>query len=145
MLSEEKEIEHPFTENGKYHPIVHDCYVSLKEKYKSWGIYRKLYTEFKHKVTGNGASNETFFNIGYQYTYKVKCKNRTGSSSHNIIMLPGSPISPITYEFSGSYKKIEHYKGTRCLSSFSLSSWASFKDRCSYSIFAIYNIGEIKS
>ena len=128
-----------YTQNGTTYKFS----VYLEERYDNWGLYRKLFTKFKHKEKNGGTHDNTAFNIGYSYSYKVKCRSTTGSSSHNIPMSAGNPLSPTSYEFYGHSKCIEHYKGTRCLSELSLSSWASYQDRYSGSIRQIYNIGTI--
>jgi hypothetical protein len=101
-------------------------------KYDNWGIYRKLFTEFKHKQTLGGSIDETDFTFVFDVKYKSKNGN-TGvdneTPSFPFALNLNVQVSPSQYDYSDDNKPIEHYKGTRCLINYDLRAWIWMRNR----------------
>ena len=100
-------------------------------KYDNWGIYRKLFTEFKHNEKWFGIFDETYFSVVYNGNYQVK---NGGSGSFNYIpaytFAANSNYTGTTqYEYLDDSKEFVHYKGTKCLSGFYLKGWVWMRGR----------------
>jgi len=105
----------------------------LKVRYDNWGIYRKLFTEFKHWESIWGIYDETYFTVDYYYTYLVKNGNAgqmfyQPSAQYNYWQNLNNTSTGI-YQFLHKNKEIIHYRSTRCLSKYYLKAWAWFRNR----------------
>lgn len=103
-------------------------------KYDNWGIYRKLYTEFKHNEKWYGLNDGTYFTIVYQVKYYVKNGNSGTDSKYPSYPFettnPDSVQIPISnYDYFSDKKEIQHYKGTKCLKAYDLRSWCWMRNR----------------
>lgn len=106
--------------------------VWLRVRYDNWGIYRKLFTEFKHKEAWGGTFNGTYVSIAYQFQYYQKNSNALNNSTH----YPSYPFATSpnytgtsAYEFFTDNKEVIHYRATKCLRAYVLKSWCWFRDR----------------
>ncbi|MFM6994522.1 MAG: hypothetical protein ACKOWO_05320 [Sediminibacterium sp.] len=101
-------------------------------KYDNWGIYRKLFTEFRHKQTQGGSFDETDFTFVYDMKYKSK-NGETGVDNETPIfpfaLNLNVQVSPSYYDYSADFKEIPHYKGTRCLINYDLRAWVWMRNR----------------
>lgn len=129
-------------ENGKYgYPgREYKFHYKGQVRYDGWGLFKKLFTEFKHWESLWGTWDKTYFTINYTYNY-VKKNGATGSSS-SISSLPFDSLLTTTlstyfyagtsiplYDFYDKHKEIIHYRGIRCLNKFTLSSTIWFRNR----------------
>lgn len=106
--------------------------VWLRVRYDNWGIYRKLFTEFKHKEAWGGTFDETYVSIAYQVQYYQK----NSSALNNVTHYPSFDfaINPnyqgtSNYEYFTKNKEVIHYRATKCLRAYVLKSWCWFRDR----------------
>lgn len=105
--------------------------VHLKVRYDNWGIYRKLFTEFKHKELFGGTWDQTSFSFGYQVSYAAK--NGDGGADDEFPSF--SFVTNTNYTGVNNYgyydrsKEIIHYRATKCLKSYDLRSWVWYRSR----------------
>ncbi len=103
--------------------------VWLRVRYDNWGIFRKLFTEFKHKEAWGGTYDGSDVAIAYQFQYYQKKSSALNNSTH----YPSYPSPNYTgnsgYEFFTNNKEIIHYRATKCLGAYVLKSWCWFRDR----------------
>lgn len=106
---------------------------NLKVRYDSWGIYKKLFTEFKHNEKWYGIYDETYFTIAYQVSYQVK-GGGSGTQTH----YPTYPFATTaqtvnvptgSYEYYDDSKEIIHYRATKCLKAYDLKAWCWMRNR----------------
>lgn len=105
--------------------------VWLRVRYDNWGIYRKLFTEFKHKEAWGGIWDETYASIAFQVHYIAK-NGHTGVVTHYpTFAFASNPNYTATanYEFMTKNKEVVHYRQTKCLKSYALRSWVWYRDR----------------
>ena len=105
---------------------------SYMVKYDNFGIYRKLFTEFKHKQTLGGSYNGT--DVTFVYDVKFKAKNgETGTDSeypvYSFATNLNTQVLPGNYDYYTDNKEIPHYRGTRCLIEYDLRAWAWMRNR----------------
>lgn len=101
-------------------------------RYDNWGIYRKLFTEFKHKEAFGGTFDGTFVSFVYRAKYAVKNGN-AGNVIHDV-NYPFATTTMISvptsnYEYFTDNKEVIHYKGTKCLKAYDLNSWFWMRSR----------------
>lgn len=106
-----------------------------KVRYDNWGIYRKLFSEFKHWESFWGTWNSTHFTFVYIYNYQAK----NGASGSQTYWSPYNywgnldntnvQSAGFGYDFEDDHKELIHYKSTRCLKSYSLSTLFWYRDR----------------
>jgi hypothetical protein len=97
----------------------------LKSDLDNFGIWKHLYTKFKHRKKGalNASDEYVLFDIYFDYYWKKKCKKVTDSGTEYIqLNLFGNLSQPS----SGRTYRKDHYEGTRCLSKYSLQSSVTF-------------------
>jgi hypothetical protein len=97
----------------------------LKSDLDNLGIWKHLYTKFKHRKKGalNASDEYVLFDVYFDYYWKKRCKKETDSGTEQIqINLFGNLSQPS----SGRTYRKDHYKGTRCLSKYSLQSKVTF-------------------
>jgi hypothetical protein len=107
--------------------------VYLRVRYDNWGIYRKLFTEFKHKEAFGGTFNGAYVTIAYQFHYYQKNSSALNQQQY----FPSFPfLTNPNYQATTAYdwyaddtKEIQHYRGTKCLRAYVLKSWCWFRDR----------------
>lgn len=102
--------------------------VWIKVRYDNWGINRKLFINFKHKEQAGGIWDETWVTIPYVSYYRNKDGSDIGSVSH-LPLIPPNGTGITGYEFSHKEKEIPLYKGTKCLSHFSVRTWCWYRNR----------------
>lgn len=102
--------------------------VWIRVRYDNWGIYRKLFTEFKHKEAWGGTYDETYVSIAYQVQYLVK-NGTSGLVTHYPSYPPSTSTGTSGYEYQTQNKEIIHYRQTKCLRAYDLRSWCWFRDR----------------
>ncbi len=102
-------------------------------RYDNWGIYRKLFTEFKHNENWFGLWDETYFTVAYQVSYQIK-----GGGSGTFTHYPSYPFATTSqtvnvptnqYEYLDDNKEIVHYRATKCLKAYDLKSWCWMRNR----------------
>jgi len=103
--------------------------VKLEAGYNNWGIYRKLYTCFKHRKTKGNTWHGTDVSISFFYFYKSKKNKKMGNQSHYATCPSPTTTYAGGYEYFHDNKEIPHYRGTRCLASYSIKSKACFRNR----------------
>jgi hypothetical protein len=105
--------------------------VHLLVRYDNWGIYRKLFTEFKHKELFGGTWNHTNFSFGFQVSYIAKDGSAGYDDEYPTFAFALNPnyTGTSNYFYVDHSKEIIHYRKTKCLSDFDLKSWVWFRDR----------------
>jgi len=122
-------------ENGIYGEVDKEYKFKrrMRVRYDNWGIYRKLFAEFKHKEANWGTWDETYFSMQVYGSYLVR-----GGGSGEFELFPtyqiyGTPYMNSTntnfYNFLDDKKELQIYRGTRCLLEFELRGWAIFRNR----------------
>lgn len=97
----------------------------LKSDLDNFGIWKHLYTKFKHRKKGalNASDEYVLFDVYFDYYWKKRCKKETDSGTEYIqVDLWGNLSQPS----SGRTYRKDHYEGTRCLSKYSLESSVTF-------------------
>jgi hypothetical protein len=101
-------------------------------KYDNWGIYRKLFTEFKHKQILGGSFDGTDLTFVYDVKYKAK-NGETGidneTPSYPFATNQDIQVAISYYDYYSDNKEITHYKGTRCLINYDLKAWIWMRNR----------------
>ena len=101
-------------------------------RYDNWGIFRKLFTEFKHKEVAGGTFDGTYVSFVYKVKYAVK-NGGTGNVIHDASypFATNTTISVPTdyYEYYTDNKEVVHYRGTKCLKAYDLKSWMWMRSR----------------
>lgn len=114
--------------SDKHYKFEYYCRV----RYDNWGIYRKLFTEFKHKETGGGTFNGTYVSFVYKVSYAVKNGNSgnvTHDANYNFSANTTIEVATSYYEYFTDNKEIVHYKGSKCLKAYDLNSWVWMRNR----------------
>lgn len=102
-------------------------------RYDSWGVYKKLFTEFKHNEKWYGIWDETYFTVAYQVAYYVK--NGGSASVQHFPLYPFATtpqtvnVATSNYEWYDDNKEIIHYRGSKCLKKFDLKAWCWMRNR----------------
>lgn len=101
-------------------------------RYDNWGIYRKLFTEFKHKEAFGGTWDGTYFSFVYRAKYIVKNGNSGNviqDASYPFALNTSNNVPTSEYQYFTTNKEIIHYRGTKCLKAYDLNSWIWVRSR----------------
>lgn len=101
-------------------------------RYDNWGIYRKLFTEFKHKESFGGTWDYTHVSIIYKVKYEIKnggSGNVTYDDNYSFATNTSIQVPTSQYDYVTANKEIVHYKGTKCLRAYDLNSWFWMRSR----------------
>jgi hypothetical protein len=101
-------------------------------RYDNWGVYRKLFTEFKHKESFGGTWDYTHVSIIYKVKYEIKnggSGNVTYDDNYSFATNTSIQVPTSQYDYVTDNKEIVHYKGTKCLRAYDLNSWFWMRSR----------------
>ncbi len=105
--------------------------------YQSWGITKKIDTEFKHRHIGSGG-NIDYTNFAVEWDYDWTQKNGTSETGINSVIFildnaTGQILRP-TYTFLDKNWCKTFYHGTKCLTKFKTHVKVYFVDACQQNI-----------
>lgn len=109
----------------------------VKVRYDNWGIYRKLFTEFKHWETLWGTWDETHFSFNHTCSWEVR-NGSTGVDNHtptyDYASFPdftgtGSYWLGNFYEYEDDKIERIHYRSSKCLRYFNLSGAVWYRNK----------------
>lgn len=96
-----------------------------------YGIWTELREKFKYLK--NGSFYPTHFDFYYDVSYTKRCKGGySGTYYYTQNTFPGQPNVLVSGYTNTTNKTKVHYKGTRCLSAYSLTSNVMYRQECDY-------------
>lgn len=102
-------------------------------KYDSWGVYKKLFIEFKHNETWGGIWDETYFAVAYESSYNVK-GGGSSTTTHYLTYPFATTATTVnvptsSYEYYDDNKEIILYHASKCLKGYDLKAWCYMRRR----------------